>query len=181
MWIACRNVKLCLTKHWGLEDNAWIIRHFRVVGHSVLDSIQKVIGLEIATSPEGENKGHYPILDNFIKICEDSMLIHHWEMMAIILHEIVPSTEASEHVRTLGDLFRYDGTILRSCFRESRMALFEHKFCRGDLIVNKSIPFHSPDGCSFTKPFFFLMTLDFLSLKYRHTDKRKVGNKETWS
>jgi hypothetical protein len=106
-------------------------------------------------SHEGENKGHYPILDDFIEICEDSMLIHHGEMMAIILHEFVSSTEASEHVRTLGDLFRYGGTILRFCFRESRMALFGHRFCQGDLTVDMSIPLHGPDGCSFTKPFFF--------------------------
>ncbi|CAN5972234.1 unnamed protein product [Sphagnum jensenii] len=104
----------------------------------VLNLVRKVIGLGIATSPKGENKGHYPILDDFIEICEDSMLIHHGEMMAIILHEFVPSTKALEHVRTLGDLFRYDGTILHSCSRESRMALFRHKFCRGDLIVDRS-------------------------------------------
>ncbi|CAN5970101.1 unnamed protein product, partial [Sphagnum jensenii] len=149
------NVKLRLTKHRGLEDSAWIIRHFCTMGHSVPDSMWKVTGLGIATSPEGENKGHYPILDNFIEICEDSMLIHHGEMMAIILHKFVSSTEASEYVRMLRDLFQYSGTILHSYFREFRMALFGHKFCRGDLIVNRSIPFHNPDGCSFTKPFFF--------------------------
>jgi len=117
--------------------------------------VWKVIGFGIATSHEGENKGHYPILDDFIEIYEHSMLIHHGEMMAIILHEFVSSTETSEHVRALGNFFRYGGTILRFCSRESRMVLFGHKFCRGDLIVDKSIPFHSPDGCSFTKPFFF--------------------------
>ncbi|CAK9195908.1 unnamed protein product [Sphagnum troendelagicum] len=89
----------------------------------------------MATSPEGENKGRYPILDDFIEICEDSMLIHQGEMMAIILHQFVPSTETSEHVQTLGNFFRYGDTILRSCSRESRMALFGHKFCRGDLTV----------------------------------------------
>jgi hypothetical protein len=176
MWIIYRNVKLHLTKHWGLEDNAWIIRHFRATGHSVPDSVRKVIGLGIATSLEGENKGHYPILDDFIEICENSMLIHHGEMMAIILHKFVSSTKALEHVRMLGDFFWYGGTILHFCSRESRMVLFGHMFCRGDLTVDKSIPFHSPDGCSFTKPFFFLITLDFLSLKkvfsYAHQQKK---------
>jgi hypothetical protein len=76
-------------------------------------------------------------------------------MIAIILHEFVSSTKASEHVQTLGDFFRYGGTILRSCSRESRMALFGHMFCRGDLIVDRSVPFHSPNGCSFIKSFFF--------------------------
>jgi hypothetical protein len=83
----------------------------------------------MATSHEGENKGHYLILDDFIEICEDSMLIHPGEMIAIILHEFVVSTEALGHVQTLGNLFRYGGTIIRSCSRESRMSLFGHMFC----------------------------------------------------
>jgi len=83
----------------------------------------------------GGKQGMLSILDDFIEICEDFMLIHKGEMMAIILHQFVSSMKTSEHVQTLGDLFRYSGTILRSCFRESQMALFEHWFCWGDLIV----------------------------------------------
>jgi hypothetical protein len=44
-----------------------------------------------------------------------------------------------------------------------------------------SVPFHSPNGCSFKKPFFFFTTPDFLSFRYWHTIKRNVGNKEIWS
>ncbi len=69
----------------------------------------------IPTSSLEENKGHYPNLEDFQEICEDSMLIHNGEMVAIILHAFVPSIEASEHVQTLGDLFRYGGTMLRTC------------------------------------------------------------------
>jgi len=76
-------------------------------------------------------------------------------MIAIILHKFVSSTKTSEHVQTLGDFFQYGGTILCSCSRESRMALFGHMFYRGDLTVDRSVPFHSPNGCSFIKPFFF--------------------------
>jgi len=54
-------------------------------------------------------------------------------MMAFILHGFVPSNEAPEHVRTLGDLFQYSGTMLRTCSPESRMALFGHRFYRDDL------------------------------------------------
>lgn len=56
------------TKHWGLNNIAWIIRHFCVKGHNVPNSMQKVIGLKLATSHEGQNKGHYPILTRFTKI-----------------------------------------------------------------------------------------------------------------
>jgi hypothetical protein len=93
----------------------------------------------MATSSPEENKGHYPNLDDFQEIYRDSMLIHNGEMMAIILHAFVPSTEASEHVQTLGDLFRYGGTMLCTCSPESRMALFGHMFCYGDLTVDKSV------------------------------------------
>jgi len=69
----------------------------------------------IPTSSPEENKGHYPNLEDFQEICEDSMLIHNGEMVAIILHAFVPSIEASEHVQTLGDLFRYGDTMLHTC------------------------------------------------------------------
>jgi hypothetical protein len=78
------------------------------------------------------------------------MLIHHGEMVAILLHGFVLSTKASKHVQTLGYLFRYNGTISRSCFWEFKMALFGHKFCHGDLTVDRSAPFHCPNsvyGC----------------------------------
>jgi hypothetical protein len=80
-----------------------------------------------------------------------------WEMVAILLHEFVTSTEALEHVDTLGDLFRYGGTISRSCSRESRMMLFGHKCCRDDLTVDRSAPFHRPNStyrCYLKKPLF---------------------------
>jgi hypothetical protein len=93
-----RNTKLSFTKHWGAEESASIIQHFRAAGHSVLDSVRKVIGMGILTSSPEENKGHYPNLDDFQEIYEDSMLIHNGEMVTIILHAFVPSTEASEHV-----------------------------------------------------------------------------------
>jgi hypothetical protein len=85
----------------------------------------------IATSFPEENKGHYPNLDDFQEIYED----FNGEMMAIILHAFVPSTEALKHVQTLGNLFRYGGT----CSLESQMALFGHRLCRGDLAVDRSV------------------------------------------
>lgn len=128
MWIVCTNTKMCLTKHWGFDNNAWIIWHFRATRDNVPDSIQKVIYLRITMSLKGQNKGSYLILDDFQEIHEDSMLFHHEKMIAIILHEFVPSTKVSEHVWILGVLFRYGGTILRSYSRESQMALFRHRF-----------------------------------------------------
>ncbi len=98
MPIIFRNTKLSFTKHWGAEESASTIRHFRAAGHSVPNSVRKVIGMSIATSSTEENKGHYPNFDDFQEIYEDSMLIHNGEMMAIILHAFVPSTKASEHV-----------------------------------------------------------------------------------
>jgi hypothetical protein len=68
------------------------------------------------------------------------MLIHNGDMIAIILHGFLSPGEASEHVRTLGHLFRYGGTTLNSCSRESKMVLFGHRFCRGDLTVDGWVP-----------------------------------------
>jgi hypothetical protein len=120
--------------------------------------VPKVIGLRIPTSPQEQNKGHYPILDDFKEIYEDSMLIHHGGMMAIILHGFVSSTESSEHVRTLRNLFRYGDIILCTYSPESCMVLFGHRSCRGDLIVDRSVPFRSSDGCSF-RIFYFIFSL----------------------
>lgn len=159
MWsLDSRNTELGSTKHWGLDNNSWIIRHFRAGGHSIPEFVRKVIGLGIPTSSKAQNKGIYPLLDGFREIRKDSMLIHNGDMIAIILHGFVPPGEVSEHVRTLGDLFRYGGTIVRSCFRESKMVLFGHRFCRGDLTVDRWVPFPGPNfafGCSLTKPPFF--------------------------
>jgi len=131
----------------------------------------------ILTSSPEENKGHYPNLKDFQEICEDSMLIHNGEMVAIILHAFVPSIEALEHVQTLGDFFRYGGTMLCTCSPESQMALFGHKFCRGDLTVDRSV-FCNQDGCSFRNfyfTFFFLMVREVLSFQVpaQHEKKRR--------
>jgi hypothetical protein len=176
MRIVFRNTKLSFTKHWGAEDSVSIIRHFRVVGHSVPNLVRKVIGMGISTSSPEENKGHYPNLDDFQEICEDSMLIHNGEMMAIILHAFVPSTEASEHIQTLRNLFRYGGTMLRTCSPESQMALFGHRFCRGDLTVDRSV-LCNQDGCSFKKIYFtfFLMAREFLSFQIPAHQEKKCG------
>ncbi len=42
--------------------------------------------------------GNYLILDDFHEILENSMLIHHGKMVAIILHEFVPAREMLKHV-----------------------------------------------------------------------------------
>jgi hypothetical protein len=181
--IVVRNTKLRFTKHWGAQESACIIRHFRAAGHNVPDSMCKVIGMGIPTSSLEENKGHYPNLEDFQEICEDSMLIHNGEMVAIILHAFVPSTEAAEHVQTLGDLFRYGGTMLRTYSPESRMALFGHRFCRGDLIMDRSV-LCNQDGCGFRNSFFtffFSWRVKFFPFRYRHSTKRNAGDKGTWS
>jgi transposase len=182
MRIGFRNTKLSFTKHWGADKSASIIRYFRAVGHNVANSVRKVIGLGIPTSSQEENKGHYPNLDDFQEVYKDSMLIHHGEMMALILHGFVPSSEAPEHVRTLGDLFRYNSTMLRTCSSESRMALFGHKFCHGDLTVDRSIPFCSQDGCSFKKIILLFphgAQISFLQVPAHR--ENNVRNKGTWS
>ncbi len=169
---------MSFTKHWGAQESASIIRHFRAARHSVPDSVRKVIGMGILASSPEENKGHYPNLEDFQEICEDSMLIHNGEMVAIILHAFIPSIEASEHVQTLGDLFRYGGTMLRTCSPESQMALFGHRFCRGDLTVDRWV-LCNQDGCSFRKKiilfFFSFMACEVLSFQVpaQHEEKCK--------
>ncbi|CAK9209268.1 unnamed protein product [Sphagnum troendelagicum] len=98
----------------------------RVPGSSGIfatDSMRQVIGLGHATSHKGQNKGTYPNFHDFRELREDCMLIHHGEMVAILLHGFVASTEASEHIQTLGYLFQYGDTISRSCSRKSNGAV----------------------------------------------------------
>jgi hypothetical protein len=131
MQILFRNTKLNFTKHWGVDESASIIRHFRAVGHSVPDSVRKVIGLGIPTSSQEKNKGHYPNLNDFQEIYEDSMLIHNGEMMAIILHGFVSSIEASEHVRTLGFFF----DTMAPCFAPVLRSLEWHCLGAGSVVT----------------------------------------------
>jgi hypothetical protein len=62
-------------------------------------------------SHQGQNKESDQILNDFHEILEDSMLIHHGEIVAIILHKFVATTKTSEHVQTLGGLFQNGGTL----------------------------------------------------------------------
>ncbi len=91
------------------------IRHFRDKGHNVPDSVQKVIKLRLATSHEGQNKGSYSILDDFHEIHEDSMLIHHKEMVTIILHEFVPLIEVLDATVVI-DFLRVGRTQIQISF-----------------------------------------------------------------
>lgn len=93
-----------------MDDSVWIIQHFCVKGHNVQDSMQKEIGIGLVMSHQGQNKENYLIFNDFHEILEDSVLIHHGEMVTIILHKFVVMTEASKHVQTLGGLFQHDGT-----------------------------------------------------------------------
>ncbi len=69
------------------------------------------------------------------------MLIHHGEMVAIILHKFVAMTEVSKHVQTLGSFFQHNGIY----FWEIRMSLFGHKVYRKDFIVDRLIPLNNPN------------------------------------
>jgi hypothetical protein len=89
------------------------------------------------------------------------MLIHHEEMVAIVLHEFVPSMEMSEHVWTLGDLLAHCVSIrwhhLTVLFSKVYNGVVWHRCYCGDFIMDRLAPFHDPNlvyGCSFKKLFF---------------------------
>jgi hypothetical protein len=63
------------------------------------------------------------------------------------------------------------------------MALFGHRFCRGDLTVDRSV-LCNQDGCGFRNfffTFFFSWRVKFFPFRYRHNTKRNAGDKGTWS
>jgi hypothetical protein len=180
MWIVCGNVKLCLTKHWGFEDNVWIFGHFRVTGHNVPDLVRKVIGLGMATSPERESKGRYhpgQFYRNMWRFYVDPLGgndCHHSPWICVINE----SVGACSNIRRFLSVRWHHPPVMFS--RVSNGIIRAHVLSRRfDCRQVGTLP--QPEWMFIHKIFFFfLMTLDFFSFRYRHTNKRKVGNKKTW-
>ncbi len=176
MQIVFRNTKLSFIKHWGTEESAFIIRHFRTAEHSVPDLVHKVISMGISTSSPEENKGHYLNFDNFQEIYEDFMLIHNGEMMAIIFACICFvnwNFGARSDVRRSLSVRRHRAPHLFSGVSND---VVWAQIYRGDLTVDMSV-LYNQDECSFRNFYyiFFLMEREFLSFQVPAHHEKKCG------
>jgi hypothetical protein len=55
-------------------------------------------------------------------------------MVAILLHEFVPSNQANEYFAMMAHMWEFGGHITRICSPKTRMAMFGHKFCYNDCV-----------------------------------------------
>jgi hypothetical protein len=75
------------------------------------------------------------ILDDFRKLLTECVLIYEGAMVAILLHEFVPSDQAIEYFAAMAHMWEFDGCVTRTCSPETRMAMFGHKFYYNDCVL----------------------------------------------
>jgi hypothetical protein len=73
-------------------------------------------------------------LDNFRKLSADCVLIYEGAVVAILLHEFVPSDQAVEYFAAMAHMWEFGRCITKNCSPETRMAMFGHRFYYNDCV-----------------------------------------------
>ncbi len=73
-------------------------------------------------------------VDGFRELPIDRVLIYEGAVVAILLHEFVPSDQVVEYFTTMAHMSEFGGRVTRTCSPETRMAMFGHKFCYNDCV-----------------------------------------------
>jgi hypothetical protein len=55
-------------------------------------------------------------------------------MVAILLHEFVSSDQAVEYFAVTAHMWEFGGHITRTCYPETKMVMFGHRFCYNDYV-----------------------------------------------
>ncbi len=129
-----RNTGLKQTVHWGLLESAWILYHFQQKGIDIPDVVKDVVRPGCETTQELRMKKQNVTIDGFRELPIDRVLIYEGAVVAILLHEFVPSDQAVEYFATMAHMSEFSGRVTRTCSPETRMAMFGHKFCYNDCV-----------------------------------------------
>jgi len=132
--LMCRNTNLKQTIHWGPLKSAWILRHFQEKGIDIPGVVKDVVALGCETTHELRMKEWNTTLDGFQELPTDCILIYEGAVVAILLHELVPSDQASEYFDTMANMWGFGGRVTRTCSPKTRMAMFGHRFCYNDCV-----------------------------------------------
>ncbi len=106
-------------------ESAWILRHFRQKGIDIPDVVKDIIRFGCETTQELRMKERNATLDGFRKLLTDYVLIYEGAVVAILLHEFVPSDQAVEYFAVMAHMWEFDGRITRTCSPKTRMAMLK--------------------------------------------------------
>ncbi|CAM6074878.1 unnamed protein product [Sphagnum tenellum] len=135
------NTGLKQTVHWGPLESAWILTHFRRKGIDIPEVVKDVVGLGYESTQELRRKEQNTTLDSFRELLTDCVLVYEGAVVAVLLHEFVPSYQADEYFAAMAHMWEFGGHISRTCSPETRMAMFGHRFCYNDSVPARF--FHS--------------------------------------
>jgi hypothetical protein len=122
------------TVHWGLLESAWILRHFRQKGIDIPDVVKDVVRPGCETTQELRMKKQNVTVDGFRELLTDCVLIYERAVVAILLHEFVPSDQAVEYFVAMAHMWEFGERVTRTCSPKTRMAMFGHRFCYNDCV-----------------------------------------------
>jgi hypothetical protein len=99
--------------------------------------VKDVVGLGCETTQELRMKKRNATLDGFRELLTDCVLIYEGVVVAILLHEFVPSDQAVEYFAAMVHMWEFGGHITKICSPETRMAMFGHRFCYNDCVPTR--------------------------------------------
>ncbi len=74
-------------------------------------------------------------LDSFRELLMDCVLIYERVVIAILLHEFVPSDQAVEYFVAMAHMWEFGGCVTMTCSPETKMAMFGYRFCYNDCVL----------------------------------------------
>ncbi len=96
--------------------------------------MKDVVALGCETTHELKMKEWNMTLDDFQELPTDCILIYEGAVVAILLHEIVPSDQTSKYFNTMANMWEFGRRVTRTCSPKTRMAMFGHRFCYNDCV-----------------------------------------------
>jgi hypothetical protein len=97
--------------------------------------VKDVVGLGCETKQELRMKERNATLDDFRELLTDCVLIYEGAVVAILLHEFVPSNQAVKYFAAMAHMWEFGRYITRTCSPETRMAMFGHRFCYNNCVL----------------------------------------------
>jgi hypothetical protein len=96
--------------------------------------VKDVVGLGCEMTQDLRMKERNVTLNSFREFLTDYVLIYEGAVVAILLHEFVPSDQVVEYFAAMAHMWEFGGRVTRTCSPETRMAMFGHRLCYNDSV-----------------------------------------------
>jgi hypothetical protein len=97
--------------------------------------VKDIVGLGCETTQQLRMKERNATLDDFREFLTDYVLIYEGAVVAILLHEFVPSNQVVEYFAVMAHMWEFGRHVTRTCSPETRIAMFGHRLCYNDCVL----------------------------------------------